>query len=279
MRRRSRSATRPGRRPPRACRPDRARRRPLRRRRRRGRPRSGAPAVVVARPPPPRRAARRRSREAEPIVAGPPRKRCPWLTSPAVRPCSSKGTVRSSTLATIQRTGREKRRPVPSPQRMVFEKRRPSTRRAATSGTSSSSGRPSSVAARRRRSARPPSLAHHQVLHRHALAAGEALGGPGRGPVGRERGLHRRAAHRPGRSAAVLVGQARARAPRSGAAPPTPRAPPPPGPAAASAEATSPGACSRISRQALERQLLAADLEEEVRHGGILRRGGAIISR
>src|SRR5262245_32752742 len=71
-------------------------------------------------------------------------KRWPMLVSPARRPWSSKGTVRSSNLATIQRTGRENRRPVPSPQRMVFEKRRPSRSRRAVSGTRSSTGRASS---------------------------------------------------------------------------------------------------------------------------------------
>ena len=74
----------------------------------------------------------------------------------------------------------------------------------------------------------PVLLAHHQVLHRHALAAGEALGGPGRGPVGREGRLHRRAAHLLGASRPCRR-EGPARAPRTGGAPPRPRASPPPG--------------------------------------------------
>ena len=104
------------------------RRPPVGRGRRRGRRRSPRPAALVvgARRRPGLVVARGRAGAGRPEAV-------PSLTRPRRGRCSSRGRC---VRRPARSTGRgAKRRPVPSPQRMVFEKRRPSTRCAAAAGS------------------------------------------------------------------------------------------------------------------------------------------------
>ena len=104
-------------------------------------------------------------------------------------------------------------------------------------------------------------LAHDQVLDRHALAAGESLGGLGGGAVRAEGRLHRRAAHLLGGRGRAL-GQVRSvhreaarRHRHRGGSPSRPRA--------ASEEATIAGRLLQDLVAGARGQLLAADLDQE----------------
>ena len=214
----------------------------------------GRPARLVARRSPPTASQRRRrSRRPSAIVAGPPRKRCPWLTSPA-REAVQVERRRCGRRAWRRSSGPGARSAGRCPRPSASSWRSAGRRRAgpAMSGTSSSSG--AALAADLGEDELAPAvLAHHEVGDRDALAAGEALGGLGGGAVGAEGGRRGRAAHRAAwwppapRAArspwtAKRRGATETRRPRRPAQPERPRG----------RRRSRPGACSTISRHALE---------------------------